>query len=173
MPEPHIWPSSEIEIAASVPDALHELSMAVMADPARRPWLTQDFAVTLDAAGEGDLLTAVGSITGETGEIILDGIWYGVVLDADSNILVPLMHYADFLKPQPTVFSYYTLKDQIIATRAINTAVNGPLDIVGVSGPLTITASFTPINVTDLPLSLEDDAVRHLVLVLQRKGPAA
>ena len=47
----------------------------------------------------GDLLAASGSVTGNTGEILGEGVYAGVVRDADNNILQPLMHYADFLRP--------------------------------------------------------------------------
>lgn len=172
-PQPHVWPENELELAACVNDALGELSTAVMRDNMRRAWLQQDYTVTLNSAGEStDLLTAAGSITGQTAEILLEGIHLGLVRDADNNVLTPLHHYADFVRPQATVFAYYLLKDRVIATRRKDAQVNGPADIQGASGPLTITASFTPKNVTDVPLALEDDLVAHLCEVVTRKLPA-
>lgn len=168
--KPHIWPESEIEIAACVNDALHELSSAVMMDDMRRAWLQQNYTVTLDANGEStDLLTAVGSVTGEAGEIILEGIHYGLVRDADNNILKPLFHYLEFVSPQPVVWPYYLMKNSVMATRALGVEVNGPADIQSVNGPLTITASFTPINVDDVPLAEEDALVEHLCRIVSLK----
>lgn len=169
-PEPRLWPDSEIDVAASVNDALHMLSAAVMRDSMRRSWLTQDYTVTLGSNGEStDLLTATGSVTGQVGEIMLEGIHFGLVRDADNNVLVPLFHYRDFVSPQPTVFGYYFFKDQIIATRAIGVSVSGPADIQGVNGPLTITASYTPKQVSDVPLDLEDELVSALCQIVTTK----
>jgi hypothetical protein len=171
--EPHVWVSSEIELAACVNDAMHLLSASVVMDNDRRSWLQQNYTVNLDSNGEStDLLTAVGSVTGEVGEVILVGIYFGLVRDADNNILQPLFHYADFVRPQSTVYPYYLLKNQIIATRALGVVVNGPADIQTVNGPLTITANYTPKNVDDVPLTLEDDLVDHLCEVVLRKTNA-
>lgn len=165
--------ASEIDLAACVNDALHELSGAVMMDNMRRAWMQQDYEIALDSNGEStDLLTALGSVTGEAGEIMIEGIHYGLVKDADGNVLKPLFHYNDFISPQDWPGGFYFLKNSVIATRAAGLSVNGPADIVGVTGPLTITASFTPVNVTDIRPELEDNAVSHLVEVVMRKLPA-
>jgi hypothetical protein len=167
---PDAWAKAEIDLAACVQIAIHELANDVMRDPERRAWLQQKYTVQLDGAGEStDLLTANGSITGQAGEIILEGINLGAVIDADGNVLVYIPHYADFLRPQPTAFAYYHLKDRKVITRAINAAVNSPFDIQSVSGPLTITCNFAPKSVTDIPLQLEDDLVKKLVTVVMRK----
>lgn len=171
--KPHVWPENEIELAACVNDALHELSGAVMMDNMRRAWMQQDYTVALGANGEStDLLTAAGSVTGEVGEIILEGIHYGLVRDFDNNVLKPLFHYLDFISPQDWPGGFYLMKNSVIATRAAGLAVNGPADIQGVSGPLTITASYTPKNVDNVPLELEDSLVGHLCEVVTRKLPA-
>jgi len=169
-PQPHVWPDSEIDIGACVTDALRQLSERVMRDSELRAWLQQDYAVNLGANGEStDLLTATGSVTGQVGEIILEGMDFGLVRDAENNVLVPLMHYADFVRPQPTVYGYYLKKNRVVATRAKGVAVNSPADILSVLGPITITASFTPKNVSDVPLDLEDDLVGDLCDVVTRK----
>jgi len=172
-PQPHVWPESEIELAACVNDALHRLSERVMRDSTLRSWLQQDYTVNLSGNGEStDLLTALGSVTGQAGEIILEGIDFGLVRDFENNILIPLMHYADFVRPQPTVFGYYLKKDRVIATRARDKVVNSPADIQSVLGPLTITASFTPKSVGDVPLALEDDLVGDLCSIVTQKVSA-
>jgi len=172
-PQPHVWADHEIELAACVQDAMHELSMRVMLDNQHMPWLQQDYTITLNAVGEStNLLTATGSLTGQTAELILEGIQYGVVRDNDANILVYTPNYSDFLRPQSTSFAYYTLKNRVIATRALGVAVSGPADIASVAGPLVVTANFTPKNVTDVPLALEDDLVARLVEVVLRKLPS-
>lgn len=167
---PDAWARAEIDLAACVLIAIHELSTEVMRDPERRAWLQQKYTVALDAAGESvDLLTANGSVTGQAGEIILEGIHLGAVIDADGNTLQYIPYYADFLRPQPAAFAYYCLKDRKVITRAMNAAVNTPSDIQSVTGPLTITCSFAPKNVSDIPLNLEDDLVSKLVTVVTRK----
>jgi hypothetical protein len=168
-PQPHVWPGSEIDIGACVLQAVGELSDRVMRDNALRTLLQQDYIVTLDGAGEGDLLATTGSITANTGEALQEGVYIGVVRDADNNVLVPLAHYSDFLRPQPTVYAYYCLKDRKIATRAIGVAVNTPADIVSVNGPLTVTASFAPNEVDDFPLELHDQLVQTLVNLVSAK----
>lgn len=171
--KPHVWPENEIELAACVNDALHELSTAVMMDTMRRAWLQQDYTINLDAAGEStDLLTAAGSVTGEVGEILLEGIHFGLVRDANNDVVKPLFHYLDFVSPQFTDWPYYLLKNSVIATRAKDVEVNGPADIQGTVGPIVVTANYAPKNVDDVPLNLEDDLVGHLVEVVLRKLPA-
>lgn len=137
-----------------------------MMDTSFRALLQQAFAVTLDGAGEGDLTTATGAIAGT---ILLDGMRYGVVIDANGNILQPIAHYADFLRPQATVFGYYNLKNNHIATRAINVQANGPLEIVGANGPLSITANFTPNAVDDFKPELDDMLIQALCNVVTLK----
>lgn len=165
-PEPHLWPSSEIDIAACVMQARDNLAHEVMRDSSRRAWLQQEYSLTLDGDGKGDLSAATASITGE---IILDGIRFGVVIDADGNILQPLTHYADFLRPQQTVYGYYCLKDKALHTRAINAQANGPLEIASANGPLTITANYVPDSVDDFPPDLEADLVNTLVRIVSLK----
>lgn len=171
--QPQTWADNEIELAACVNDALHELSGEVLMDTELRPWLQQHYNITLDATGVStNLLSAAGSITGQSGEIILAGIQHGSLIDTDNNILSFIPHYSDFLRPQATAYAYYTLRAQKIHTRALGVAVNGPADIQSVNGPLTLTASFSPKNVTDVPLQLEDDLVNHLVKVVLRMTPS-
>lgn len=171
--QPHTWAENEIELAACVNDALCELSDAVMRDNSRRSSLQQDYTVTLGPTGEStDLLTVAGSITAEVGEIMLEGIYFGLVRDANNDVLEPVFHYRDFVSPQTTVYSRYILKNRVIATCAKGVDVNGPADIQGTTGPLTITASFTPKNVDDVPLEEEDALVAHLCDVVTRKVPA-
>lgn len=171
-PSPNLWDNAEIDLASNVLIAVQELGDEVTADFLRRTLLQQDYTVTLNSAGVGDPLAAVGSITGVAGEIIQESIRYGVVLDAENNILQPILHYSDFLRPQPTVYGYYTLVDRKIYTRAINVPVTTPADITSAPGPLTITASFVPTSVTNVPSQLEDDLVKKLVAVSIRKAEA-
>jgi len=173
-PEPRVWPDAEIDIDAAIMVASNKLADEVMYDPYERALLQQTYSITLDGSGQGDLLSATGSITGLTGEILQDGIRSGNVLDFDGNQLQPLLHYADFLKPQPTVYAYYTIKDRDkILTRRIGQQVNGVADIQGVNGPLTIVASYAPDNVSSWPSELEDRLVQALVdTVAQKITPA-
>lgn len=165
-PEPRNWPMSEIDIAACVSQARDAVAQQAMMDSSRRAWLQQEFSLALDSNGKGLLSAATASVAGT---ILLDGIRMGVVLDADSNPLQHILHYADFIRPQATVYGRYCLKDQAILTCAINTAVNGPLDIVGAPGPLTITANYVPDSVGDFPADLEPDLVDELCRIVSLK----
>lgn len=169
-PQPHTWPDSSIDIAACVMQARQKVARDVMYDSSLRSLLQQEYLVTLDANGEANLLTATGSVTSTTGEILIDGVRMGAVIDADGNKLQPLLHYSDFISPQPTVYAYYCIKDRAtILTRAKDVAVNSVLDIQSVNGPLTITASYTPATVDNFPLELEDDLVNALVAIVASK----
>jgi|SRR5262245_6980326 len=168
--QPRVWPDAEIDIDACIMVAANMLADDVMRDPYERALLQQTYSINLDGAGQGDLLAATGSITGLTGEILLDGIRAGSVLDFDGNQLQPLLNYADFLKPQSPVFAYYAIKDRDkIVTRAKDKVVTGPADIQGVNGPLTIVAGYAPDNVTSFPPELEDRLVQKLVDVVSQK----
>jgi len=163
-------PDLEINLAACVMQASSVVAHRVMADPAMRALLQQAYTLTLDAAGEGNLLTATGSVTGNAGEILLDGVRYGVVLDADGQRLHPLKHYHDFLAPQNTAFGYYNMRNRDkMATRAAGVQVNVAADIQSASGPLTITASFDPQDVDDYPPELEDMLVNALCEIVAAK----
>ena len=165
-PQPHTWPDSSIDIAACVMQARDALAHEVMMDSSRRAWLQQEWSLALDGDGKGDLSAATASIAGE---IILDGLRFGAVLDADRNILQPLTHYLDFLRPQAVVYGYYCLKDRAVLTRAINTSVNAPLDIIGATGPLTMTANYVPGAVDGFPPDLEADLVNTLCKIVATK----
>lgn len=169
---PDMWAKAEIDLAACVTLALHEMSAEVMRDEARRGLLQQVYSVTLDGSGVGDLLATTGSVTSAAGEILQDGVYLGAVVDADGNILQPLFHYADFVRPQSTAFGYYCLANKKIHTRAVGAQVNTPFDVQGASSPLTVTASYAPASVANVPGELEDDLVKKLVTVVMRKVEA-
>lgn len=164
--EPRLWPASEIDLAACVLQARDAVARQVMMDGSRRAWLQQEFSLVLDGTGRGALSAATAAITGE---ILLDGVRVGAVIDADGNPLKPLLHYSDFLSPQATVYGYYCLKDRALLTRAINTQAGGPLEIVGASSPLTITANYVPTAVDNFPPDLEADLVQTLVNIVATK----
>ena len=155
------WPDHEVDLAATIHQATSDVAYAVLSDVSRRTLLQQSFSVTLNASGEGDLLAATGSITGNAGEILVGGLQ--VVRDNDNNILRRIQHYHDFLGPAYPVYAYYTIRNKAtIATRAINVPVNGPADIQSVSSPLTITANYEPATVDLFPPELEPDLVDAL-----------
>lgn len=172
---PRVWSDAELDLAGCVPSASHELSLEVMRDPARRAWLQQDYPVPLDpVTNEGDLLTAVGSITTLAGEIILEGLDHGTVQDADGNILQLIPQYSDFFRPQATVWGYYTRKNKgKIVTRAKGQQVFSPAQVQPVNGPLLITANYTPALVTGWPPELTDDLVNKVVSFALRKPTPA
>src|SRR5215813_971946 len=86
-PEVRTWPDSTIDIAACVKQSLSDLAEATMANPSTRSLLQQDYTVTLNASGVGDPFAATGSVTSVAGEILMEGIKHGLVLDNDSNPL--------------------------------------------------------------------------------------
>src|SRR5262245_38871982 len=83
------WPDSELDMSACVMQAQSQLAQRVMRDDALRSLLQQEYTLTLDSSGEGDLSAAVGSIAGD---ILLEGVRFGVVIDNDRNVLKPLRH---------------------------------------------------------------------------------
>lgn len=169
-PQPRVWPDAEIDIDACIMVASDALAREAMHDPYLRALLQQTYSVTLDGAGQGDLLAATGNITAVAGEILLDGIRHGVVLDADGNQLQNILHYADFLRPQPTIWGYWSLKDRDkIVTRIKGVQANGLAEIQGAPGPLSILASFAPASVASFPPELDDRLVQKLVDVVALK----
>lgn len=165
-------PDLEIDLAACVMQAKSAVAQTVMRDPMRRSLLIQEYPVTLDATGRGDLLTAVGSVTNNAGEILIGGIW--AVLDADGVKLHPLLHYHDFIAPQNTAFGYYNLKDTgAILTRAIGQQVFTLTDIQSANGPITVTASYEPEDVDDFPSELEPDLVQALCNIVRPANATA
>jgi len=167
-------PEFEVDLGAMVMQASAAVAHKVMRDSAIRGLLQQEYSVTLDANGEGNLLTATGSVTSAAGEILLEGVHFGAVLDANGLKLQPLFHYSEFVAPQMTVFGYYHIKDKAtILTRARGVAVSTASDIQSANGPLTITASYDPASVDDFPSELEDLLVQELVnLAATKVAPA-
>jgi len=161
------WEGRELDIAACLTNALERLGDKVMWDDAKRGLLQQDYTVTL-SSGVGDLLAATGSITGDA-DILTNGVYWGVVKDADGNILQPLKNYSAFLRPQPLIYDYYCLKGQHIHTRSKLQQVNLPSDVTSVTGPLTITANFEPATAEDVPSELQDDLVTILCEIVLTK----
>lgn len=164
------WDEKEIDLFATLPTALSMLARKVLENDAKRHLLQQDYTVTL-TAGVGNLLTATGSLT-SSADIIADGVYWGVVQDADGNILQPIKNYASFLRPQPLVFDYYCLKGERIHTRSKTQQVSVPSDVTGVTSPLTITANFEPKVCTVVPDELEDDLIECLMEAVVAKLPA-
>lgn len=160
-----LWAKLEMELAASIPVALHLLADRVMRDDMKRVHLQQDYSLALNAQGRGLLSAATASIPGD---ILPEGIHAGRVVDADGNILWPLKTYQSFLSPQPTFRPYYALISGSMYTRAQGVQVNNAQDVQGVAGTLTITANFTPSNVTDVPSPITDDLVNAVVEVAMR-----
>lgn len=161
------WARKEMEIAAAIRSALRLLANIVMQDDMKRVHLQQDYSLALDGNGRGALSSATASIAGD---ILPEGIYWGRVVDADGNVLWPLKNYQTFLSPQPTFKGYYGLFDSQVYTRASGLQVFGPQDVQGVSGPLTITANFTPANVDDVPAAIAKDLIDAVVEVAMRAG---
>lgn len=163
------WADDDLEIAAAVPSAAHELAVEVMRDDRRRGLLQQQYTITLDGFGVGDPAGVNGSVTSAPDELLFEGIPLGMVLDAAGVPLHHIRHYADFISPQPLQLGYYTLRDGKIHTRLAGVPVQSSVDVVSAAGPLTVLASYSPASVTDWPAELEDDLVSKLVTVIARK----
>lgn len=160
-----MWAKLEMEIAASIPVALHLLADRIMRDDMKRVHLQQDYTLALSAQGRGLLSAATASIPGD---ILPEGIYAGRVVDTNGEILWPLKTYQSFLSNQPTFRAYYGLFNGSVYTRASGVQVNGAQDVQPASGPLTITASFTPTNVSDVPGPITDDLVNAVVEVAMK-----
>ena len=164
-----ITPDIEIDIAAQMQSALAALAKMTMANDAKRGLLQQDYTIAL-TAGIGNLITATGAIT-TAADMLMDGVYWGVVIDADGDILQPLKNYSAFLKPQPLIYSYYCLRGERIHTRSRFQQVNYPSDVTSVTGPLTITANFEPATCEVVPNELGDDLIECLVNLVLTKMP--
>ncbi len=165
---PDLWADKEIDLAACKNIALAELAHEAMHDDARRHLLQQNYSVALDANGEGDIIAATGAVT-SAADIIPESIYFGNVRDAENNVLVPLRHYSDFLKPQLSAFGYYCLKGRKIATRAIGVYVAKSEDVAPAPTPLTILANYSSTDLTYWPAEFDEDIVKKLVTVVMRK----
>ena len=159
----------EIDIAAQIQSALAALAQKTMRNDSKRGLLQQSYSVTL-TSGVGNLLTTVGSVTG-VADMLMEGIFWGLVVDGDGNLLCPLKNYSAFVRPQPSVFGYYCLRNERIYTRAKDESFTIPSEIQGVTGPLTVTASFEPATCEVVPNELGDDLIEALVNLVLTKMP--
>lgn len=166
------WYQMEIEANLVMPQAMHILGMAVANDPRRFGILQQQYSVSLNFLGLGNLATTSGALTARA-DIIWETVGRGHVRDANNEKLIYVPEFAQFVGYLLPGYQYYTLSQQQIFTRIVSAGYyNG--DSTGVTGPLTVTASYFPYvgTVTDantLPTELQDDAVEHLARILQIK----
>lgn len=163
-----VWAKAEIDMAACMTIAVHELAEDVMRDDVKRGYLQQDYSVSLDSSGVGDILAATGSVT-SAADMLQDGIQFGRVKDADGNVLVYIPNINYFYAPQPTVYGYYCLAKRKILTRAINAACSSEAEVQSAATPLTITASYAPSDLAYIPDQLGDDLAKKLFTVVSRK----
>lgn len=160
------WGECDIDLTANVTVAAQLAATRVMRNPMQRPRLQQVYSVTLDGSGVGDLSTATGSVTGVANELLVEGVYLGTVIDFDGNVLQLIRHYNDFLIPQPTPFAHYHINQQKkILTRAAGSQVTIPADVIGATGPLSVTSSYVPASVTGWPAETENDLIDALVEV--------
>lgn len=158
---------SEIDLYSMIPAALGVLSEIVMRDDARRHLLQQDYSVSL-TNGVGDLQATNGSITGNAGEVLSEGVYLGTVYDADNNRLEPIRDYRLFESPLSTVFGYYCLVNKKIYARAVGQSFQKG-SMIGAPSPLTVTASYAPTDAADLPAEITDEAINALVALAMQK----
>lgn len=163
------WQQYEMDIAPAVDSALQLLSTRTMLDETNRGLLQQSYTVPL-TGNEGDLLASTGSVTTLAGEILMEGVQMGTVVDGDGEMLQPLKNLKAFYSPQSQVYSYYYLAPNgKIWVRSRYNQVNTPNDIQPVNGPLTVVASYVPSSVTAVPQELENDLVGALCDVVLSK----
>lgn len=174
MPDGSPWADIDMEIAANVTAASNLAATRVMRNPLLRPRLQQVYSITLDGSGVGDLSTANGSITTTADEILVEGIYLGSVVNADGIVVVPLPHYTDFISPQFTVFPYYHVNEQKkILTRSSGNQVFTANDVQGLSGNLSIRASYNPGDVAQWPAEIQNDLINALCELTLAKVPGA
>lgn len=164
------WAEKRLDIIAAIPSALHALSTRIYMDRDRASLLQQEYSVGLDGSGFGDLLAAIGTVTGLAGEILFDAIPHGTVRDADDNILSYYPHYSDFLRPGSTAFGRYALVNKQIRAHAKDVAVLNGQSITPPNGPLILTVNYTPANVPLVPEQLIDDLADGVVSIVNRPG---
>lgn len=164
------WEDSALDIATCVQAAIHALAKDVMLDNEKRGLLQQTYSVTISGS-TGDLLSPTGSVTATAAEILPDGIYYGVLIDADGDVLQPLKTLNAFYHPQSLVYSYYHVgPNMTLYTRSKQAQVNIPADVVGVNGPVSVVASYAPQDPADIPHSLEDDLVEYICRIAMTKS---
>lgn len=162
------WNRPELDLGAMRATACQQLAARIAMDPTRRSLMQQNYSCALDGAGTADPLSGIGSITSDT-DIYWDSIPYGNVQDADNNTLVYIPNLMDFYRPASTAFGYYTLVNQSLRTRAIGVSVSSAADVVGVNGPIVITASYITTDLTYWPDQLFDDFVNEMLYIAQTK----
>lgn len=163
-----VWAKAEIDMAACMTIAVHELAEDVMRDDVKRGYLQQDYSVALDSLGIGDILAATGGVT-SAADMLQDGIQFGRVKDADGNVLVYIPNINYFYAPQPEVYGYYCLAKRKILTRAVNASCGSEAEVQSAATPLTITASYAPSDLAYIPDQLGDDLAKKLFTVVSRK----
>ncbi len=158
----------EPEIDLLLDLTVHEFATRFAKDIERRGQLSQNYSVTLDANGQGNLLTAVGSITAAA-DYLLEDIILSPVLDTSDlqsdgigRELVYVPQFNEFRNmPTDAQFGWYglyTTVNQRIYTRQFGqtTGCVGPLILYGVFVP---TISNTAANTT-IPELFSDEFVR-------------
>jgi len=136
-------------------NALQQLADKVARDTKRRHLLQKAFSVTLTSG--------VGAIDAT---MLSASIGYGSVRDGDSNILVKIDNYNDFLRDQVAFYGYYCLNDDQIYTRQISSG-----SFTDTTSPLTIDCPYIPLA-TELPEELQNDAVELLANLIKAQGAA-
>lgn len=163
------WMDVEVEAQLSTDQALQDLGMTVARDRNRFGLLQQDYPVPLSGStGAGDLVAALGSVTGDS-DMIWDTVSQGRVKDANDVALVWIPDVAEFEGSVMPGYSYFTLYQQKIYTRTSTGTY--ATDKTGVVSPVTVTANFFPSFIVPaaLPVQLEDDAVQAMMRVLMQK----
>ena len=162
------WNRPELDLGAMRGTACQRLAARIAKDSVRRSLMQQNYVCALDGSGIADPLSEVGTITGDT-DIYWDSIPWGNVQDLDNNSLVYLPSLYDFYRPASTAFGYYTLVNQRLRTRAIGVGVTSAADVVGVNGPVTVTASYVTTDLSFWDAQFFDDMVQEILHIAQTK----
>lgn len=165
------WMAMELEALQAIRYTMQKLGMTIADDPERRQLLVQDYSINL-SSGEGDLTTAVGSLTG-LADIVWNSVPRGRVKDSNGTPLIYVPETADFEGYVINGPRYYTIRQGKIFTRTA-TGDYGTDRFGVVEAPLTVTANYFPSigSEATLPAQIEDDAVRILAETLTTKFAA-
>lgn len=170
------WLVQEFEASLAFNQALEELGRAIADDPKRYNLTVQDYPVTIDSSGIGDLTGAVGTFTG-LADIIWDKVHRGQVEDSLGNALIFIPEIQEFQGHVLPGFNYYTIYQSRLYTRGSTSGDYNSDKAILFSlgtGIVTVTSNYYPSvgNAQTMPLEIEEDVPRFLARTLTEKFPS-
>lgn len=144
----------DAEVESMSGEALHQLATMVARDSRRRHILSKVFSLTIDTE------LGVGQYAAVDAAMLSEFLDYGSVRVSDNanaglgTAYERILHYADFIGPQPTAFGYYCLHRDRLYLRAPNSG-----SFADSPTPLQVDCSYVP-TIAQVPAEAEDDLVR-------------